>query len=93
MSQCSKPYIAFTDPYAQSIFLEGKEISHRYYIRCMCADYHIVRVNNPNPQLLVYERTSTTSVGFFIGKNIQTGEDKLSLECSVRMISTHSTLN
>ena len=56
----SKPYTAFVDSYAQSVFLKVGEINHRYHIKCVCLNCHSVRVNSQNPQQLVYDRPFTT---------------------------------
>ena len=49
----------FVDPNIKSIFHEGGESNHSYYIRFMCFNYHFVRVNCGKAQQVVYDRTIT----------------------------------
>ena len=60
----------------------------------MCLEYHIVRVNSQNPLKLVHSQTfTTTTVGFFIGKDTQAREGEVFLQYSAIIFLMHSIVN
>ena len=67
-------------------FFSKGGIKYIYHIRCICLDYHMMRVNRQNPQQLFYNKTFTPPVGFLIGRDTQTREDKVFVQYSVRVI-------